>query len=132
MTRPDPPDSSASNASAASRFRKRPVVVEAVQWTGANYEALRAFVGGSLPYWSSSDRSLSITLATSDRDGWKSASSQRAFIGDWIARAADDQLSVHTAKDFAATYEPADAASALRAQPEESDSVAALTQRDES
>lgn len=30
------------------KFRKKPVVVEAIQWTGSNLEEIRNFVGGDL------------------------------------------------------------------------------------
>ena len=29
-----------------ARYRKKPVIVEAVRWTGENYREVRAFVGG--------------------------------------------------------------------------------------
>lgn len=32
------------------KYRKKPVVIEAIQWTGLNLEEIKAFVGGSLIY----------------------------------------------------------------------------------
>jgi hypothetical protein len=36
-----------SPAAGVRRFRKRPVEIEAIQWTGANLTEVRAFCGGS-------------------------------------------------------------------------------------
>jgi hypothetical protein len=32
------------------KYRKKPVEIEAIQWTGLNLEEIKAFVGGSLIY----------------------------------------------------------------------------------
>lgn len=32
------------------RYRKKPVIIEAVQWTGTNLEEIKAFVGKDLQY----------------------------------------------------------------------------------
>lgn len=32
------------------KYRKKPVVIEAIQWTGLNLEEIKAFVGESLQY----------------------------------------------------------------------------------
>lgn len=32
------------------KYRKKPVIIEAVQWTGLNLEEIKAFVGASLKY----------------------------------------------------------------------------------
>ena len=32
------------------KYRKKPVVVEAIRWTGDNLDEIKAFVGGSLEY----------------------------------------------------------------------------------
>lgn len=32
------------------KYRKKPVIIEAVQWTGLNLEEIKAFVGASLQY----------------------------------------------------------------------------------
>jgi hypothetical protein len=37
------------------KFRKKPVVVEAVQWTGANTDEVRAFVNGRMDEITDSD-----------------------------------------------------------------------------
>ena len=31
------------------KYRKKPVVIEAIQWTGENYEAVASFIGEDLP-----------------------------------------------------------------------------------
>lgn len=33
------------------KYRKKPVVIEAVQWTGLNLEEIKSFVGNSLQYY---------------------------------------------------------------------------------
>ena len=32
------------------KYRKKPIVIEAIQWTGLNLEEIRSFVGDSLQY----------------------------------------------------------------------------------
>lgn len=32
------------------KYRKKPVIIEAVQWTGLNFEEIKSFVGDSLQY----------------------------------------------------------------------------------
>lgn len=32
------------------KYRKKPVVIEAIQWTGLNLEEIKAFVGKDLQY----------------------------------------------------------------------------------
>lgn len=87
----------------SSTFRNKTVIVEAIQWTGANLQEVRAFLGethrtGALPSgdnWQVSFR---------DREGqlWT------AGISDWLLRRPDGELRVCNPEIFAAVYQPAD------------------------
>ena len=84
-----------------TRWRKRPVEVDAIQWTGQNFGAVRAFgsgavgigpvVAGALPLWVV-----------------KSSATCRVELGDWIIREPDGSgFYPCTDADHAAAYEPA-------------------------
>ncbi len=53
----------------AKKYRKKPVVVEALQWTGSNLEEVEEFVGGSL-----------ITESHNLDDGVKDGSTETTII----------------------------------------------------
>lgn len=83
------------------RFRKKPVVVDAVQWTGNNRQEINNFVGGgsSLGYIKEDGQNLFeiVTL-----EGTMAASP-----GDWIIKGVQGER--YPVKDdiFHETYEPA-------------------------
>lgn len=61
-----------------TRFRKRPVEVDAIRWTSSNIEDVRDFTAGStsVAYDSSAN-----SLIVSSREGQR-----RCFAGDWLVR----------------------------------------------
>jgi hypothetical protein len=63
-------------------FRRRPGLVEAVQWTGVNEDEIR--------------------------DIWANAPMLGLDVGDWIIRDASGVVTLFTAEEFAETFEPAD------------------------
>jgi hypothetical protein len=79
------------------KFRKRPVVIDAVQWTGDNLETLaREFVEMSYTY-------LGSVLKVCTLEGDHVASP-----GDWIIRGIAGEFYPCKPEIFAVTYEPAE------------------------
>ena len=58
------------------KYRKKPVVIEAIQWTGDNGEDIGAFCPVALPI-SQTDSGLSIATAEGD---------MRCEVSDWIIK----------------------------------------------
>lgn len=81
-----------------SRYRKRPVVIDAVQWDGHLRTAVD-FITGDF----STDNQGSLFIATLEGE-------MRADVGDWIIRGIKGEYYPCKPDIFAATYEPADAA----------------------
>lgn len=81
-----------------ARFRKKPVVIEAIQWTGDNHDEI-AFLGhvnrGAIQRV---DRALPIKTLEGE---------MLAEVGDWIIRGIKGELYPCKPDIFAATYEPA-------------------------
>ena len=98
------------------RFRKKPVVIEAVQWTGENLREVLSFTGRHprWPKWFSSFEQYEahvrahcgvfeiITLE----------GTMEALPGDWIIRGVKGEYYPCKPDIFEATYEPAGAPSA--------------------
>jgi len=83
------------------QFRKKPVVIEAIQWAGNNLPEVMEFAGPA-----KADARL-------DLDGLKIYTlegTMRASIGDWIIRGVKGELYPCKPDIFDATYEPALAA----------------------
>ena len=82
------------------KFRKKPIVIEAVQWTG-NMAAVIAFVGHDLPtFGHPHDGALRIATLEGDH---------ACQIGDWIIRGVKNELYPCKPDIFAMTYEPVEA-----------------------
>lgn len=81
-----------------ARFRKKPVVVEAVQWTGDNFREVEDFAKLSVAQVSSAD-----PLKVHTREG-----SLHADVGDWIIKGVQGEFYPCKPDIFAATYEPVD------------------------
>lgn len=78
-------------------FRKKPVVIEAVQWDGQNRDDLVAFVGESLDVvWSVGGCCFINTLE----------GRMTADMGDWIIRGVQGEFYPCKPDIFEATYEP--------------------------
>jgi hypothetical protein len=111
-----------------SKFRKKPVVIEAVQWTGANVQAVAEFLAGADLLVSRTPTEGDIlkrdhhdafhriasfdlavtppTLAIPTLEG-----TMTAISGDWIIRGVKGEFYPCNPDIFAATYEPVDDAS---------------------
>lgn len=93
------------------KFRKKPVVIEAIKWTGAYYDCddLPHWVNGAIedgvldPHsddFGTSDVPRDIAVRTPEGEMWASP-------GDWIIRGVKGELYPCKPDIFAATYEPA-------------------------
>ena len=97
----------------ADKYRKKPDVVEAVQWDGQNREEIKTFVGESLDAaWSVGGYCFIDTLE----------GKMNAARGDWIIRGVKGEFYPCKPDIFEATYEPADAPVSVDAR------LAALTE----
>jgi hypothetical protein len=81
------------------QFRKKPVVIEAVQWTGSNMQEVSAHFKGSnqLP---AVIHGHPVSIATLEGE-------MRADIGDYIIRGVKGEYYPCKPDIFDATYEPA-------------------------
>ena len=77
------------------KFRKKPVVIEAVQWTGKNLAEITMFCDTVKLH----DRGDCLTIPTLEGD-------HRADLGDWIIRGVAGEFYPCKPDIFAATYEP--------------------------
>ena len=86
------------------RFRKKPVVIEAIQFTGGNMSDVIAFAHRGLypaAQWRVELAYDYVLLNTLEGD-------MRAEVGDWIVRGIEGELYPVKPNIFAATYEPAE------------------------
>ena len=88
-----------------TRYRKRPVVIDAVRWTGDNQGEVAAILGDDLkgvsPLGRSGEQLLIRTLE----------GTMTAERGDWIIRGIKGEAYPCKPDIFEATYEPAEATS---------------------
>jgi hypothetical protein len=82
------------------RYRKRPVVVDAIQWTGNNIEKIWDTFGAASLYGPTETNVDSIMVRTLE-------GVMRAALGDWIIRGVKGELYPCKPDIFEATYEPA-------------------------
>jgi hypothetical protein len=84
------------------KFKKKPVIIEAVQWTGDNMLAIRTLMGSILPRTIVVGK-LAGTLEIPTMEGIMTASQ-----GDWIIRGVKGEFYPCKPDIFEATYEPVD------------------------
>ena len=101
------------------RWRKRPVVIEAVRITAADYNGRTwngspfALPGGELPKWldmALQDGTLNVHPSGTNYAMWAIRTTEGTMIagpGDWIIRGLQGELYPCKADIFEATYEPA-------------------------
>lgn len=97
------------------KFRKKPVVIEAVQWTGDNEMEIYDFSNGKVLHIAGSTKMLVPTLE----------GDMQASVGDWIIRGVQGEFYPCKPDIFAATYEPEDARQAF---PGHADTIEKITQ----
>lgn len=83
------------------RFRKKPVVIEAVQYTGTNHEEIGFFAGQAV----SLERGILFVRTLENRR-------LEADVGDWIIKGVAGEFYPCKPDIFEATYEPADSTTA--------------------
>jgi hypothetical protein len=81
------------------KFRKRPVVVEAVRYRGDNVSEVRDFIGAEVEELAMSPPIFVIQTLEGR---------MRAHVGDWIIRGVKGELYPCKPDIFALTYEPTD------------------------
>ncbi len=81
------------------RFRKKPVIIEAVRWIGINHNEMEEFLGGKsqLHLWGDTGQYL-IIFTLEGR--------HQASIGDWIIKGVQDEFYPIKPDIFERTYEP--------------------------
>lgn len=101
------------------RWRKRPVVIEAVRITAADYDGHTwngspfAVAGGERPEWLSralEDGTLQVQPSGTGHAMWAIRTTEGTMIagpGDWIIRGVKGELYPCKSDIFSATYEPA-------------------------
>lgn len=86
------------------KYRKKPVVIEAIQWNGANLEELKNFVGSSLDwgmvtlYGFTNKQMLRVVIHTLEGD-------HEAKVGDYIIKGVQGEFYPCKPEIFAKTYE---------------------------
>lgn len=75
------------------KFRKKPVVIEAVQWLGFNYNEVTQFQGGCAEY-----EGVKVILQTLEGE-------MRASVGDWIIKGVNGEFYPCKPDIFEKTYE---------------------------
>ncbi len=84
------------------KFRKKPVVIEAVQFTGSNFFEIAGFLGHG------SDVLNNLELKTTDLPVIETLEGKMtASPGDWVIRGVKGEFYPCKPDIFAATYEPA-------------------------
>lgn len=105
-------DGSGSHVAALDgKFRKRPVVIEAIQWDGDNIGAVRNFMHPVEPIYMAEFSNRDEIIGIDTLEG-----RMVAKIGDWIIRGIAGELYPCKPDIFSASYEPA----ALAADEQES------------
>ena len=80
------------------KFRKKPVVIEAIEWTGQNLETIRQFMKPDYPAWGVVGHPDCLTIYTLEGN-------HRANIGDWIIKGVKGEFYPCKPDIFEQTYE---------------------------
>jgi hypothetical protein len=98
MTQPE-------NVSVPKRFRKKPVVISAIQWTGENYRDVVQFVTSD-PFHALGRKGEDLLISTLE-DGPGGEAKHYASLGDYIIRGVKGEYYPCKPDIFAQTYEAA-------------------------
>lgn len=88
------------------KFRKKPVVIEAIQWTGENINEIWDWAGNEHIAFVSSQYSDELEIRTLE-DGHDGRAKHVASLNDWIIRGVQGEYYACKPDIFAATYEEA-------------------------
>jgi hypothetical protein len=100
------PDTTPSTeAGAVQRYRKKPVVIEALQWTGSNAEQMTAFAGPHFALVSPQDRAEDPERTA---EVWDKLHSTWIGMhdGQWLIRGIRGEFYPHDESAFPEVYEP--------------------------
>ena len=86
-----------NNPAYVGRYRKRPVIVEAIRWDGKNSQQINDWIPGSFLCWST-DHAPCINTT----EGM-----MRAELGDWIIKGVKGEFYPCKPDVFSATYDHA-------------------------
>lgn len=84
-----------------AQYRKKPIVIEAVQWTGDNYAEVLDFVGDAVKVTGAMGELAIRTL----EDGLDGLAKHVASPGDWIIKGVAGEFYACKLGIFALTYE---------------------------
>jgi hypothetical protein len=87
------------------KFRKKPVVIEAVCWTGQNLDEVMVFCQGDATLELTVRGSSELVIATLE-DGRDAEAKHIASRGDWIIKGVKGEFYPCKPDIFDATYEP--------------------------
>lgn len=91
------------------KYRKKPIVIEAIQWNGLNLEEIKEFVGDSLIYnisdaaWKVGKGTPTVHIKIKTLEG-----TMIAKAGDYIIRGVNGEMYPCKADIFEKTYEVAE------------------------
>ena len=88
------------------KYRKKPVVIDAVQWTGANLDEVMLFCAGDATYELMSKGNSELVISTLE-DGENFEAKHVASRGDWIIKGVQGEFYPCKHDIFAETYEAA-------------------------
>lgn len=91
----------------ALKFRKKPVVIEAIEWRGDNLDVVMAFCAGDATYELMAKGNSELVIATLE-DGENLEAKHVASRGDWIIKGVQGEFYPCKPDIFAETYEPED------------------------
>lgn len=87
-------------------YRRRPAVIEAIQWTDTNPDELTAFAGQRFmplePDERTDDPEATASVLTSKHSSW-----ELLYPGQWVLKDDQGRVSIWYDEEFRATYEPA-------------------------
>ena len=78
------------------RYRKKPVVIDAIRWTGENRDEVEAWSGGEI-------ECIGHVAVVPTLEG-----EMRGDVGDWLIRGVQGEYYPCKDEIFLATYEPAE------------------------
>ena len=85
------------------KFRKKPVVIEAIQWTGINTDEIRLFTKSieDSVWFAPEDEEISLKIKTLE-------GTMEASLGDWIIKGVSGEFYPCKPDIFEKTYEKVD------------------------
>lgn len=90
------------------KFRKKPVVIDAIQWNGVNIRQVGEFINGlhSLENWKNCISPIGDWQIKTLEDGPNGEARHVASVGDWIIKGVKGEFYPCKPDIFEATYEP--------------------------